>query len=577
MKIARKLPLGLAMALAFMLAAALFGLWRMHASVDELTGPIADAVDSERQADAVFLEFRGQVQEWKNVLLRGGDPEQLKKYWSAFEKAEGQVAKRSATLREHLAPGQARETLDQFVASHAELGRRYRQGLEAFRAASADPRVGDRAVAGADRAPLQQIDKVSDLLQAESAAASQAASVAAQRALWISLTVMLAVTMAALAAGVWFARSITRPLAQAVDAAREVANGDLSAPLPPASNDEVGELITALGDMQVSLARVVGTVRDNAGSVAVASAQIAQGNADLSQRTEEQASALEESASSMEQLGSTVKQNAENARTAEQLAREANAAAHRGGEMFGRVVETMEGISDSSRRIAEIIGVIDGIAFHTNIHALNAAVEAARAGEQGRGFAVVAGEVRNLAQRSAEAAREIKGLIGTSVERVEQGRALVADSSGTIEQIVQSINRVADVIAEISVASREQSDGITQVGEAITQIDHTTQQNAALVEESAAAAESLKAQAARLTEAIAVFRTHGVAVVPMPAAAAPAAAQPARAPAAAGPVPARWVGQERRSPARATNVTRLPAKPVPAPAIATGSDDWEAF
>ncbi len=575
MKIARKLPFGLGVALTIMLVAALFGLWRMNGSIAELTGPIAEAVENERRADAVFLEFRGQVQEWKNVLLRGGDAEALKKHWGAFEKAEGQVASRSAALRDRLSPGPARESLEQFIASHVELGRRYRQGLEAYRAAAADPRVGDRAVAGVDREPLKLIDKVSDILQTESAAASEAAAAAAARALWISLAVMGLVTLAALAAGVWFARGIARPLAQAVGAARQVANGDLAAPLPPATADEVGELITALGDMQASLSRVVGTVRDNAGSVAIASAQIAQGNADLSQRTEEQASALEESASSMEQLGSTVKHNAENASAAEQLAREANAAAHRGGEMFGRVVETMEGISDSSRRIAEIIGTIDGIAFQTNILALNAAVEAARAGEQGRGFAVVAGEVRNLAQRSAEAAREIKSLIGTSVERVEQGRTLVADSSGTIEQIVQSINRVADVIAEISVASREQSDGIAQVGEAITQIDHTTQQNAALVEQSAAAAESLKAQAARLTEAIAVFRTQGAAPLATAAERVPAPA-PVAAPKPA-PSPARWVGQERRSPARATNVTRLPAKPIAVPAAASGTDDWETF
>jgi methyl-accepting chemotaxis protein-1 (serine sensor receptor) len=258
--------------------------------------------------------------------------------------------------------------------------------------------------------------------------------------------------------------------------------------------------------MQTSLSRVVSNVRNNAHSVASASAQIAQGNNDLSARTEQQASALEETSASMEELNSTVQANADNARQANQLAVSASTVAVQGGDVVAEVVTTMKGINDSSKKIADIIGVIDGIAFQTNILALNAAVEAARAGDQGRGFAVVASEVRSLAQRSAEAAKEIKGLIHASVERVEQGTMLVDKAGATMTEVVASIRRVTDIVGEISAASNEQSMGVSQVGEAITQMDQATQQNAALVEQSAAAADSLKKQAQQLVEAVAVFQ-----------------------------------------------------------------------
>jgi len=265
-------------------------------------------------------------------------------------------------------------------------------------------------------------------------------------------------------------------------------------------------LMAQLRIMQESLARVVDGVRQNSESVAIASAQIAQGNTDLSQRTEEQASALQQTAATMDELGATVRNNADNARQANQLALGASSVAAKGGEVVGQVVDTMKGISDSSRKIAEIIAVIDGIAFQTNILALNAAVEAARAGEQGRGFAVVASEVRNLAQRSASAAKEIKELISTSVERVENGTALVDQAGKTMSEIVGAIKRVADIVGEISAASAEQSAGVGQVGQAVTQMDQATQQNAALVEESAAAAESLRGRAQQLVQAVAVFK-----------------------------------------------------------------------
>ncbi len=305
----------------------------------------------------------------------------------------------------------------------------------------------------------------------------------------------------------WFVtRSISLPMALAMQAADAIRRGDLSQPIPPGHGDEVGQLLRTMQSMQASLTRVVSSVRVNSESVASASAQIAQGNHDLSQRTEEQASALQQTAATMEQLNTTVRNNADNAKQADQLARSASDVAAQGGEVVGKVVDTMRGISESSRKIGDIIGVIDGIAFQTNILALNAAVEAARAGEQGRGFAVVAGEVRTLAQRSAEAAKEIKSLIGRSVEQVEQGTVLVDQAGRTMGEIVGSIQRVSDIVAEITHASSEQSSGISQVGNAVTQMDQVTQQNAALVEESAAAAESLKGQAHQLVQAVAVFK-----------------------------------------------------------------------
>ncbi len=302
-----------------------------------------------------------------------------------------------------------------------------------------------------------------------------------------------------------FARSIRQPLGQAMDLAHAVAQGDLSGADIAHGSDEVGRLTAALLQMRRQLTQVVARVRHGAEGVATASAEIAQGNQDLSARTESQASALEETAAAMEQMTATVRQNADSAAQASQLAASASQVAQQGGDVVARVVQTMQGIDTSSKKIADIIGVIDSIAFQTNILALNAAVEAARAGEQGRGFAVVAGEVRQLAQRSAQSANEIKALIAESAQNVAQGNALVERAGHTMQEVVAAVRRVTDIMGEISAASREQSQGVAQVGEAITQMDQTTQQNAALVEQMAAAASSLHGQAQELVQGVAVF------------------------------------------------------------------------
>jgi methyl-accepting chemotaxis protein-1 (serine sensor receptor) len=318
-------------------------------------------------------------------------------------------------------------------------------------------------------------------------------------------SIVLGVLLAALF-GLALIRGIARSLGHAVEVSNAVAQGDLSKTIDARGRDEVAHLLKSLQAMQANLGQVVSSVRQGSEGVATASAEIAQGNNDLSARTENQASALQQTASSMEQLSATVKQNADSARQANQLALNASATAARGGEVVAQVVATMKGINDASKRISDIISVIDGIAFQTNILALNAAVEAARAGEQGRGFAVVATEVRSLAGRSATASKEIKNLINASVERVEQGTLLVDQAGTTMAEVVGGIRRVTDLMGEISAASSEQSLGVSQVGEAVMQMDQVTQQNAALVEEMAAAASSLKSQSQDLVSTVAVFK-----------------------------------------------------------------------
>ncbi|MDE2430450.1 MAG: HAMP domain-containing protein, partial [Burkholderiales bacterium] len=335
----------------------------------------------------------------------------------------------------------------------------------------------------------------------------------AKLSFWLYIILIVTLFLGVFAA-LMLTRTITKPLQVALNIAETVADGDLCSQINDEGRDEVALLMRALKNMNDSLALTVEKVRVGTETITVASQEIASGNADLSSRTESQASSLEETASSMEQLTSTVRQNADNARQANQLVVSATGVAVKGGAVVGQVVSTMGSIKESSRKIVDIIGVIDGIAFQTNILALNAAVEAARAGEQGRGFAVVAAEVRNLAQRSASAAKEIKSLIGDSVDKVDQGSKLVDEAGKTMDEIVTSVQHVADIMSEITAASQEQSAGIEQVNLAITQMDEMTQQNAALVEQAAAAAESMEEQALTLAEAVSVFKVSSASVHP---------------------------------------------------------------
>ncbi|MGJ7535764.1 MULTISPECIES: methyl-accepting chemotaxis protein [unclassified Variovorax] len=391
----------------------------------------------------------------------------------------------------------------------------------------------------ATRALLEELDAMS---QRQSKLSQEAEAEAHAGYVW-SRNLMLALGALAVLVGAAIAwlitRSITRPIGEAVQVAEKVAAGDISSRIEVQSKDETGRLMLALKEMNESLVKIVGEVRTGTETIATASNQIASGNQDLSSRTEEQASSLEQTAASMEELTSTVKQNADNARQANQLAVSASEVAVKGGSVVSQVVDTMGSINTSSKKIVDIIGVIDGIAFQTNILALNAAVEAARAGEQGRGFAVVASEVRSLAQRSAAAAKEIKTLIGDSVEKVEEGSKQVEEAGRTMDEIVGSVKRVTDIMGEITAASQEQTSGIEQINQAITQMDQVTQQNAALVEEASAAAQSLQEQASSLVRAVSVFKLDANAVAtvrpsftritPIPKPAKPAPKRPAKA------------------------------------------------
>jgi methyl-accepting chemotaxis protein len=425
-------------------------------------------------------------------------------------------------------------------------------------------------------------------LQVDEAKKSYDHEVAAYQATQqLTIGALLAAIVVSSLFGYVLIRSIGQSLRQARALADAVAEGDLTQEMALDGKDEVASLVQALARMRQSLVAVVSNVRQGSDSVATASSEIAQGNHDLSARTESQASALEQTAASMEELGSTVSHNADNARQANQLAQNASSVAQKGGEVVSQVVETMKGINDSSRKIGDIIAVIDGIAFQTNILALNAAVEAARAGDQGRGFAVVASEVRALAGRSAEAAKEIKSLINASVQRVEHGTALVDQAGATMQEVVGAIRRVTDIVAEISAAGSQQAAGVNQVGEAVNQMDQVTQQNAALVEQMAAAASSLKSQANELVQVVAQFklRNDGPSLAhraPAPQRQVPQAlAKPAQARLGSA---AKFASAKRGKPAIAQAASAAPkaaTRALPTPAAqsvpAGGDDEWETF
>jgi methyl-accepting chemotaxis protein len=552
---------------------------------------IADGILKDRYVKVVMLtdiqeHQNNQARFLRNAIIAAKDPEQLKSWLGKLEGESSANTEIFNKLKPMLRSPKGLELLEATVPKRAAYAESRGKLVKLLEEGKVDE-AGAFLLADFQTPQKDYFDGVQALTRyQEEMMTKDGQSMEDDGAFAKTMTESLTLLAALIAAAIAFftTRSITAPIAEAVEFATKVAGGDLTSKVVVKTHDETGQLLTALIHMQENLVRTVSSVLQGSEGVATASAEIAQGNNDLSARTEQQASALEETAASMEQLSSTVQQNADTARKANQLAMNASSVAVKGGEVVGQVVQTMKGINDSSRKISDIISVIDGIAFQTNILALNAAVEAARAGDQGRGFAVVASEVRSLAGRSAEAAKEIKSLIGASVERVEQGTTLVDQAGVTMTDLVDSIKRVTDLMSEISAASSEQAAGVSQVGEAVTQMDQVTQQNAALVEEMAAAASSLKSQAGELVQTVAIFKLGAGQHLALPKA-------NVRAPASKA-VP--FKGTERRldapkpRPAAASRPAPMKAmaslpKPVakPSPKVvasaSTADEEWETF
>ncbi|GJJ01069.1 methyl-accepting chemotaxis protein [Duganella rhizosphaerae] len=496
------------------------------------------------------------LRRWELLHLLAEDEKSMATYEQRMDAALATLKADQARYEAMISSPEEKDIYDQFVQGLRQLLAAHDKLLALSRGGQ---KAEARAIATGDSVAVVagMVERVNRLVKLNIDGGNRASDVAGLTYRNARLTAILLLVfniVIGMTLALWVARIVSAPLRQAVALARAVAGGDLTRPIAITSACETGQLMQALKDMTGNLQTLVSQVRSGTDTIATASGQIASGNQDLSARTEQQASSLEETASSMEELTSTVKQNADNARQANVLAQSASGIAVKGGDVVGQVVGTMASINESSRKIVDIISVIDGIAFQTNILALNAAVEAARAGEQGRGFAVVASEVRNLAQRSAAAAKDIKQLIGDSVGKVETGSQLVEQAGRTMTEIVASITRVTDIMAEITSASVEQSSGIEQVNTAIVQMDQVTQQNAALVEQAAAAAESMQDQAARLSEVVSVFK--------LLASSAPAAsAAPPRKAVAAPP---------RVAAAAARPALKQPAKAGP-------GDEWETF
>ena len=559
LKIATKLIIGF---VAVLLLTAFLGLFAMSqlATVNRA----ADEIGNDWMPSAIeamgMKESISRMRSQEAQLSTADNPEDAKKYQDRTNEAIEQFKKHhTASLKYADQPGE-KQVLDEALAAFNDyvqisnkIGNLAREGNSA----------GAVALLRTDSSKANKkirdlVDKVvDDHISGGKQAFAESSATYKRAQTWVVGVIIVAIVIGMILA-IWLARIVSTPLQEAVEFAESIAHGDLTRNIVPSSACETGQLIQALSEMNSSLLKVVGEVRLGTGQIHDAATEIANGNLNLSQRTEEQASSLEETASSMEEITSTIKHNSDNARQANILAQSATSVAEKGGGVVSEVVTTMNSINESSRKIVDIISVIDGIAFQTNILALNAAVEAARAGEQGRGFAVVASEVRSLAQRSASAAKEIKELINDSVEKVSQGSRLVDSAGSTMQEVVESVKRVSDMISEITAAGQEQSTGVDQINNAIMQMDGVTQQNAALVEEAAAAAATLQEQAENLVKVVSVFKLDHNQFN-----AAPKAARPAQTP--------------RRAPPAAPRIQAAQAKPAATKASSEESQEWEEF
>ena len=498
---------------ALLVAAVAVGLWQLEGSLRTFEVDVANSQNNALNAVSMEAEFKKQVQEWKDTLLRGKKPEALKKYWGNFQRREKTVRNEAQYLSHNISDPLAAKLVVQFLAAHKTMGKKYSRAFEIFKTHNFESSAGDAAVAGMDRPPTQLLGKAMDRLMVVAATQARAAADHAHRALLLSIILCLAAAaVGMLLFVVATQRGITRPLMRLNDAMGEMAEGNMNISLPDTnSGDEIGAITRALHQTAERIGATIAEIRASAAEVNNAAAEISSSTTDLSQRTEEQAASLEETSASVEEISATVRKNAENAQEASQSAASTCAVAERGGEVVAHTVEAMAKIEESSRKISDIIGVIDEIARQTNLLALNAAVEAARAGEAGRGFAVVASEVRSLAQRSSQAAKDITGLITSSNGQVKDGVELVNRAGTSLNEIVESIKKLGDLVSEIANASAEQASGVDQVGKVLTQLDEVTQQNSALVEENAATAQMLAQQANAMDERVAFFRVDNAA------------------------------------------------------------------